>query len=736
MDGLYNPAALTGKLYLDPNNSGTQDTTEPSGTIPSGTSVVITNTLDATKTYTVVLNADGTYNQVLPAGSYSVVVTAPAGYSITGGSNPTLVTVLSGETKDAGMDGLYQRISVSGYVFNDKSNDGNKDGVDVPIVGVVITLTGKDLNNKDVALTTTTNLNGLYTFDNLTPGIYTLTEIQPIEYLDGIETIGTGALNQGTLGYNKQININLTPGNNSVNNNFAELVSTAITGYGWNDGNNNGQKEVSELGIKDIEIKLIGVDDRGSNVTLTTMTNNDGYWEFKDLRPGIYSVTETQPDSYLDGKDSSGTTTGSTITNDKISNIVLLESQISANNNFGEFKSSSLGDYVWSDSNANGIQDLGENGIKDITVKLTGNDDLGIVTKTTTTDISGKYFFNNLRPGIYNIIVTLPAAENKYQVTTQNNLSANDDNDSDFAVDNSGLAALLSNITISPDKNNISNDLGLFQGGSIGDYVWEDSNKNGLQDSEEDYIPGIQVKLFQSNGTQVLKNLDGIDISNTVTNSQGKYLFDEILPGQYYLIFSKPKYTIFTTNNPTENTKNSDVNTEGKTENYILISGQVLEMVDAGIQVLPQELLISDPAVCGGDIFGAVDNIKLLGTLTAKIVLTEKTTGKIYTFDLPVSEDGKYRLKIEYYDATKPNFVLSGNYRVSYSAIDYKGKTVGGGYDTEIKQAEKCLPVKSLPVVTQLVKTGNKDSIIITTGLMLILLGLARSLIYNKVKIN
>jgi hypothetical protein len=51
-----------------------------------------------------------------------------------------------------------------------------------------------------------------------------------------------------------------------------------------------------------------------------------------------------------------------------------------------------LGDFVWEDSNGNGVQDSGEAGLADVTVELKDTD--GHVVATTTTDASGKYHFD------------------------------------------------------------------------------------------------------------------------------------------------------------------------------------------------------------------------------------------------------------------------------------------------------------------------------------------------------
>ena len=113
------PATITGSVYINPDNNGTQGAGEPNPSavnpLPTGTTVTITSTTDPLITFTVPLNPDGTYSQVLPSGTYTVTVNPPTGYSVStstelgagAGANPTTITVLPGETKSAGKDGLY-----------------------------------------------------------------------------------------------------------------------------------------------------------------------------------------------------------------------------------------------------------------------------------------------------------------------------------------------------------------------------------------------------------------------------------------------------------------------------------------------------------------------------------------------------------------------------------------------------------------------------------------------------
>ncbi len=63
---------------------------------------------------------------------------------------------------------------------------------------------------------------------------------------------------------------------------------------------------------------------------------------------------------------------------------------------------SKIGDTVFEDTNKNGIQDAGEKGIANVSISLyeTG--------KLVKTDASGKYIFENLPAGNYNLKVERP----------------------------------------------------------------------------------------------------------------------------------------------------------------------------------------------------------------------------------------------------------------------------------------------------------------------------------------
>src|SRR5439155_4735360 len=258
----------------------------------------------------------------------------------------------------------------------------------------------------------TTDDNGFYKFDNLRTGGYTIFEVQPAGWTDGRDTIGT----PGGSTINDQFgNIRLMPGVDGVNNNFAEIRWASLSGTVFYDGSaagcDNGVQDAGDPGIAGVTVRLNGVYN-GTPFSLTTTTDAAGHYRFGNLPPGSYQIVEVQPAAYMDGKDTLGSL-GGQLGNDVVSSITVAAGAQGANYNFGELLPSTLSGYVYEDTSAsglnNGVKDRTERGIPGALVTLTGSDDFGAVSRQTTTDATGLYSFQGLRPGVYTITETQPA---------------------------------------------------------------------------------------------------------------------------------------------------------------------------------------------------------------------------------------------------------------------------------------------------------------------------------------
>lgn len=115
---------------------------------------------------------------------------------------------------------------------------------------------------------------------------------------------------------------------------------------------------------------------------------------------------------------------------------------------------------------------------------------------------------------------------------------------------------------------------------SLGDRVWIDTDKDGIQDANETGLAGVVVKLYDCSGNF---------ISQTTTNANGYYLFANLTPGDYSVLFVKPSGYEFTTKDANSNgsdASDSDADvTTGKTICTNLLPGENDLTWDAGVYV-------------------------------------------------------------------------------------------------------------------------------------------------------
>ena len=376
-----NPASLAGFIYADTNNDGVKQGAE-SGIFGATVTLTGTNDLGAAVNLTTTTSGTGAYSFTnLRAGTYVLTETQPAAFLDgkdtlgTGLTAPNSAGTLGADTftgiviadltsgNAAGGNYNFGELvanSLAGRVFADANNDGLQNGADAGIAGVTLTLTGTDDLGAAVSRTTTTNATGDYLFSNVRPGDYVLTESQPIAFLDGKNAVGT----QGGATVNNPLSDIIsamsmpTAGIVGTGNNLAELAPASLSGFVYSDTNNDGVKQGAESGISGATVTLTGLDDLGNAVNLTATTSGAGAYSFTNLRPSSaagYTITETQPATFLDGRDTIGTP-GGTAANDVFSGVVLTAGTAGVTNNFGELAPSSLAGRVFNDGNNDGLE--------------------------------------------------------------------------------------------------------------------------------------------------------------------------------------------------------------------------------------------------------------------------------------------------------------------------------------------------------------------------------------------
>lgn len=521
--GYKGSGALGDTVWLDLDADRTQDADEPG---ISGVTVKLeadTNgdgTVDFTDT--AVTDTSGRYMfDNLPGGKYKVTVdtnTLPAGLTQTFDLDGTLDDMAEADLPAGGsrLDvdfGYTGTASLGDLVWLDLNSNGSKDGSEPGLTGTRLILTG-DINNDgvvDFTQTTETDSNGIYGFDKLPAGNYTVT-------VDD-STLPTG-LNQtfdldGTL--DNKTSVNLAAGQNDPRLDFGYSGKGMIGDLIWRDNNANGTKEDGEDGISGVQVTLMGdLDGDGSfDFSVETVTSAAGTYGFPNLPQGSYKVT-VDPATLPAGIHPTFDLDGINTPNKALLNLGPQETNLSVD--FGYRHLGRIGDLVWLDDNNNGVKDPDESGIPGVNVTLMGDTDSDGTFEfsiDTTTDGSGIYDFPNLPKGSYKVTIdpsTLPA-------------DVNPTKDLD-GIDTPNKALL----NLGTDETNLNVDFGYReQTGSIGDTVWIDTNGNGEQDNGEEGISGVKVTLMGD-----IDGDDTFDINiDTTTDDSGKYNFPNLAAGFY-----------------------------------------------------------------------------------------------------------------------------------------------------------------------------------------------------------
>ncbi|TYO13673.1 SdrD B-like domain-containing protein, partial [Staphylococcus aureus] len=474
----------------------------------------------------------------LPNGDYRVEFSnLPQGYEVTPskqGNNEELdsngvssVITVNGKDNLSADLGIYKpKYNLGDYVWEDTNKNGIQDQDEKGISGVTVTL--KD-ENGNMLKTVTTDADGKYKFTDLDNGNYKVEFTTPEGYTPTTVTSGSD-IEKDSNGLTTTGVINGAD-NMTLDSGFYKTPKYNLGNYVWEDTNKDGKQDSSEKGISGVTVTL---KNENGEVLQTTKTDKDGKYQFTGLENGTYKVEFETPSGYTPTQVGSGTDEG--IDSNGTSTTGVIKDKDNDTIDSGFYKPTyNLGDYVWEDTNKNGVQDKDEKGISGVTVTLKDENDK--VLKTVTTDENGKYQFTDLNNGTYKVEFETPSGYTPTSVTTGN----------DTEKDSNGLTTT----GVIKDADNMTLDSGFYKTPkySLGDYVWYDSNKDGKQDSTEKGIKDVTVTL---------QNEKGEVIGTTKTDENGKYRFDNLDSGKYKVIFEKPAGLTQTGTNTTEDDKDAD----------------------------------------------------------------------------------------------------------------------------------------------------------------------------------
>ena len=681
--GFVKPVSVGNFVWFDANKDGIQD---PDEVGVAGVTVTLDQPLgmdpvldaDGNVVKPVITDANGKYvfTNLLP-GPYELTFTIPDGYSETAryaGDDSAVDSdgaqtwpVLKQGEDDMTFDlGLIADGTIGDTLFWDVDNNGGSEpsGADKPLAGVTVKLTYTTPAGVQKTLTTVTDADGHYSFKDLAPGDYVVTVDKASLATVCPECTAQTHAPSGDLTASEGQELSLTskvtlsPGkmtNNDQDWAFTGVANTAIV-----------------KAIADPTEVPAGGFTPGTSVTYTLTLTNEGPSPAtgviaQDKLPSGVTFVSAQGDGTYDavsGKwDLSGEviekgaarTLRITVTIDAsaagsvVTNTATIEKQDQIGDKTTDNTSSAdltagytIAGKLYNDADASFSSSDSEAPYAGVTVALLKKDGTPVLDKdgnpvTAVTDADGKYSFPGLALGEYTVSVVDP---------TSGPLAGTKPTEA-----YTGRYKTTADVTIAEATGSVIDvNFGFVKPASVGDKVWMDVNRDGLQDADEPAMPGVTVTLTRADGTAVT-DAEGNPVASVTTDANGKYVFENLLPGDYTVTFTNPAGYEATISDAGDD---RGLDSNGSSASVSLAQGQDDATVDYGLVgtgVIGDQLFV-DVNQSGGDALDAGD--KPLAGVKVTLVWTGPG-GITRTYETTTDADGKYRFEN----------LLPGEYKVS-----------------------------------------------------------------------
>ena len=396
---------------------------------------------------------------------------------------------------------------ITGYVRN--TNGDNLSGVNLRIF---------DENDNRVA-TASTDLRGFYRFTQVEAGTYVIRQENLEGYSDFSDRDETPEDGIDNDGVNNEIPVILLPGETDADNIFVDQEnSSAITGTSFvdTDGDN-----LADEPLRDAAIMLYNEREELIDVTVT---GPFGRYSFEGLSSGTYSVRQDQLSGYEYVLDQDRTITdidpdGGKNDADGMIEVELSVSEIDDGNDFiVRPLTGKISGHVGLDTDDDRRADAP---VVDARVELLNR--FGTRQQITYTDSDGDYEFIDIEPGEY--LVTAIDDPKFRDISDRDESTSESDTDGGADVIDDYITVILL-----PGEHDADNNFVDYipQVGTIGGYVLEDQNDDQIGDRG---INDVVITLY---------DLDNREVAVTKTNGAGRFIFNDVVPGDYYLRETDP----------------------------------------------------------------------------------------------------------------------------------------------------------------------------------------------------
>ncbi|MBI4748082.1 MAG: hypothetical protein HY774_06305, partial [Acidobacteria bacterium] len=494
--GYQGQGTVTGHVFTDTNGNGTQDSGEPN---LAGVDVVIDSVNGAPVTVTTDANGNYTANNI-PAGSTTVDVADPAGTIETTNVDPQTVSVTAGNTTTAANVGYQPVGTVSGHVFTDTNGNGVQDSGEPDLVGVDVVIDSEN----GAPVTVQTDANGNYTASNIPAGSTT------VDVADPASTVETTNVDPQT--------VTVTGGATTTAANVGYQPVGTVSGHVFNDVNGNGTQDSGEPNLANVDVVI----DSENGAPVTVQTDANGNYTATNIPAGSTTVDVADPAN------------SNETTNVDPQTVSVTGGNTTTAANVGYQFVGSVTGHVFTDTNGNGTQDSGEPDLAGVNVTLTPANGAPV---TVTTDANGNYTASNIPAGNVGVDVADPANNNETTNVDPQTVTVTAGNTTTASAVGYQPVGTVSGHVFNGATTTAS-AVGYQFVGTVNGHVFTDTNGNGVQDSGEPDLAGVNVTLTPANGALV----------TVTTNAGGNYSAANIPAGNVGVDVADPAGTVETTN--------------------------------------------------------------------------------------------------------------------------------------------------------------------------------------------
>ena len=459
-------------------------------------------------------------------------------------------------------------VSVGNFVWFDANKDGIQDADEVGVAGVTVTMDGQlDMDplldaDGNLVKPVTTDANGKYVFTNLLPGSYGLTFTIPAGYSETVKNAGDDRTVDSDGAETWPV---LKQGEDDMTVDLGLVADGTIGDTLFWDVDNNGGSAPSgaDKPLAGVTVTLTYTTPAGVEKTLSTVTDADGHYSFKDLAPGDYVVTVDKaslstvcPECTAQSHAPSGDLTAAEGQELSLTSKVTLNPGLMSNNDQDwAFTGVANTAIVKAIADPTEVPAGGFTPGTSVTYTLTLTNEgpspaTGVVAQDKLP--SGVTFVSAQGDGSYD------AASGKWDLSTEViEKDASRTLRITVTVDASAAGSVVTNTATIEKQDQIgdktpdnTSSVPLTAGYTIAGKLYNDANASFSSDNGESPYAGVTVALLKRDGTPVLDK-DGNPVT-AVTDADGKYSFPGLALGEYSVSVVDPTSGPLAGTKPTE----------------------------------------------------------------------------------------------------------------------------------------------------------------------------------------